>query len=159
VVSHASPVLHIYELDTETKEEEKKPELVSATMDRDTVWCVSLPPFSDTTSLQLHHGHPLVLDMCCTLRSLTDNILEDVGRHYRTYMDYCSFIMIVYTSYLVLQCLHDVMLSSIMTQYFPCPWMLVIGSQNIVGGTHDSLGLIQKTRFALYMRSPKSGEP
>lgn len=34
VVSHVSPVLHIYELDTETKEEEKKPELVSATMDR-----------------------------------------------------------------------------------------------------------------------------
>jgi hypothetical protein len=85
VVSHVSPVLHIYELDTETKEEEKKPELVSATMDRDTVWCVSLPPFSDTTSLQLHHGHMLVVDMCCTLRSLIGDISEDVGCHYRTY--------------------------------------------------------------------------
>jgi hypothetical protein len=131
VVSHVSPVLHIYELDTETKEEEKKPELVSATMDRDTVWCVSLPPFSDTTSLQLHHGHMLVVDMCCTLRSLIGDISEDVGCHYRTYMNYCFYyesrLLVfyydcLYEYYLVLQCWHDLIAVQHMTHYFPCPF-------------------------------------
>jgi hypothetical protein len=46
---------------------------------------VSACLLSVTTSLQLHHGHMLVVDMCCTLRSLIGDISEDVGCHYRTY--------------------------------------------------------------------------
>lgn len=64
-------------------------------MDNDTVWGISWPPFTLTQLLSNYTmdipSHLLARDMCYTLRSLMtqDTSSEEVGCHYRTYMDYC----------------------------------------------------------------------